>query len=763
MADLPPEADSVVADPAIPDNLSGLGLQTSAFGLPPDLAEGMSEGLIPFPNIEFDVDWGDLPTKGELRLKLDSNEEQDLKNDIISAVIAADDARRERMETVKKVRSRYYLTTPDRIPLFPEGANYHVPFTRWTLDAVRARLYEQLFGSGGHIVLAKGILGQSDADRAARIEPFVEFMNRHELKLPDIFDGVIERTLTDGDVYLKIPWRRHVRNVRRRRLESIEQLVTDGEGGAPLLDEMNAPTIRIIQRYVIEEQPEVLYHGPTAELVTIDNFIQPNPNEHDLNRQPWVGQQFWMTRGLLWAEREREVVIDGVESTEGQYRNVNKVLGFTRREDTEIHGMAQQANTAAGSSGTQIASGEDLVGEVRCIEVIWPYRDWKIAKALRAGQVEDDLRDDTVEGWPERVIVTIAADAKVLLRADIYPFWDSYPEHYFVRVSAIFREGRANSQAFGEIIMPVQDELDTLHWMRTDAGTVMIMAFFTFLAEEGSADDLNRIVLGAKNKVNSLQGVKLFSDVIKIAIQVPGLDIESLVLKFGELLSGVGEPMLGVPATGSKTAYEIGSVERGGSVKFSHMMTNLGRAIIACDQIGLRRYAQFYPLVEPKIFRVLGEEGDVLRELALEDLNFTYDFELRGVTLAVNREVEAAKAFRLLQLSQENSWFRTLLLAHPDGIYEVVSGILRQIEIPGGPEAIIGKKKEVMETLKVIVQNELVMQMLLGGGMMGGGESKSAGPTNPRAAVAQLLNDSGMGNEMARQGRQPTDGARSGG
>lgn len=722
--------------PSAPDSaggsLPGIGFESS-MGLP----------VLGPPKIETEVIWEDL-RKPVTELELTAERETQLVNDVLAAIQAAEDARRERIKTVQKVRDRRRLSTPDRTPPFPEGANWHVPFMRWVLDGLEARLWGNTFGTPP-FVMVSGVQGAEDTGQAARTEPFLQFVNAEELKVDTRYDEVIQRVLTDGFVMLKCPWRRDVQKRKRRRMVRQYVEVTDPETNLPLLDEQNRPTIRVRTVYDVEEVEEEVYHGPAAELVTIDNFVVPNPNISDVNKQPWVAQQFWLTREQLWRERRRTATLDGQEQPVGMYDHVEDLVMLQRREDTSAQGMEHAAAAREGVS--QEITTPDLVGEIRCYEVIWPYRSWLMAREENVAN-PDEL--------PERVILTIAVEDVKLIRKIHYPFWDPYPESYWVKVFVISEEGRWNNQSVGEVLMPVQDELDTIHWQRTDATTIMILAFLTFLAEEGAADQLEKLKLGQRNVVESIDGVKLMSDVIKVSLQAPGLDIEQLVLKFGELLSAMAAPQLGSPSAGDKTAFEIGTVVREGNLKFTKMIARLGESIIQLDNIVLRRYAQYYPLVAPKLFRIKGAEPDVVQELALGDLNFQYDLKLRGQTVAANREIEAAKAFRVLQLSEQSMWLRMLLLGNPQGVYELVRTFLHQIDWPGGVEVLIGKKQQATAVLTQ------VLSALAGASGMAppqvnaqgnGGEGANLAALRP---IAQLLNDSGLARELAASGVQST-------
>lgn len=726
---LPPAPASGVADPG-----------SGASVLPgPGVA---FEAPLPPPKIELAVEWEDL-RRPVIYLDLSDGEEQQLVADVLAAIQATADAHRQRMETVQKVRDRFYLTTPNRTPPFPEGANWHVPFTRWVLDAVAARLWGNAFGATPWI-MATGVQGRSDVDQAARTEPFLQFVNAEELHLDERGDEALERILTDGFVMAKVPWRRDVQRVTRRRVRQVQTVITD-EGGLPMLDEQGRQTIRLTTVYDAEEAEEEVYHGPDLELVTIDNFIAPNPNEADVRKQPWVAQQFWMTKDQLWRERERTVVLDGQEQTVGLWRHVDQLVMLQRREDASLQGL--EAAAAASEGVSQEVTSPDLVGEIRCYEVLWPYRAWAMVR-------QPNVRPDDL---PDRVILTIAADDGKLIRAIHYPFWDPHPESYWVKLEVIHKQGRWFSQSLGEILMPVQDELDTIHWQRTDATTIMLLAFLTFLAEEGSADSLERIKLGQRNVVESIDGIKLLADVIKVSLQAPGLDIEQLVLKFGELLSAIAEPQLGSPSRGDKTAFEIGTIVREGNLKFTKMLARFARGLVTIDRIVMRRYAQYYPLVAPKLYRVRSDDDqDAVRELALGDLQVQYDLQLRGQTVSANKEIEAAKAFRVLTLSEQSLWLRLILLANPQGVYELVKTFLHQIDWPGGTEVLIGPKD------KAVAAITQALQALAGAQRMAPANDSTQGNGDIGAnlaalrPIAQLLNDSGLARELAATGVQAT-------
>lgn len=989
---LPPDAGASSLEPgSVAPSLPGLTFE-SGLG-----AQRSPLAAAPTPPISFEVIYEDLK-RPITALSLSEEEERDLVTDVLAAIAATDDSRKERLATVQKVRDRYYLATPNRTPPFEEGANWHIPFTRWVLDAVHARLWGNSFGTPNWVMVT-GVKGAADVDLAARTEPFLQYVNAQELELPRLYDDALERALTDGFVMVKVPWERRVRRVRRRRLQTEQIEITDPETNLPLLTDGDVPALKLIHRYVVDERDEEVSHGPKAQLVTIDNFIAPNPNVSRVTDQPWVAQQFWLTRDQLWMDRERQATLDGSAETVGLYRHVEEIITVSRRADTNPAGT--ESHMAAQEGASQAVTTPDLVGEVRCYEILWPYRAWKMARY--PGVRGDEL--------PDRAVLTIAADEAKLLRGIHYPFWDPYPENYWVKVELIGKEGRWYSQALGEIIMSVQDELDTIHWQRcprvgtkiltadlrwvnaedlcvgdevvgfeaeatgrggprklqpsrveatgisedecitvrttrgevtvntihpflimvpgmglrwkrardlklgdeikflarpwledksdswlsgiadgegsltqesgagglrvaaayqsrknpailervteelqqqgfvpkrsvshsrfkpggdgvdvihvngiaralrfigtfrplrflakwrdylsnglgfpkaswavveavapagrqpivnlqtstrtyiaegfachnTDATTVMILAFFTFLAEEGAADTLEKIKLGQRNVVESLDGVKLLADLIKISLQAPGLDVEQLVLKFGELLSAIAEPQLGSPTRGDKTAFEIGTIVREGNLKFTKMIAKLAESIVAVCKIVLRRYAQFYPLVAPKIYRVTGGD-DPIREMSLDDLNIEPDLMLRGQSVAANREIEAAKALRVLQMAESSTYLRIALLGNPDGVYELLRTFLQQVDWPGGAEVLLGAKSKAVATLRAGLQAMSMMMGLGGPGTTMQGNGQGGPNLAALKPLMDLLNKSGLATELAALGQQATGG-----
>lgn len=717
----------------------------------PDLPFGTTpEALAAAPIVQEEIDWGDL--QENLALELSPELEAQLVADVLSQIFAAEDARGPYLDTIKKVRNRYYLETPDRKPFFKQGANFHVPFMRWQMDALGARILGAAIQQP--IIGVTGVRGSGDVTKAARMEPFLEWINREQFHLPMTADEMIERVQTDGVLFVKVPWRHQVRKVRRRRMIEERLLVADEATGLPLLGEGNQPQVKLIRRMGITEEEEPVYHGPALELVTVDHFIAPNPHEATLEAQPWLAQEFWLTRQQLWDERERMVVQDGREIGVGLYRNVREVLksaAFIDRESTSRGGLEAEFNAREGVH-TEIV-GTALVGEIRAYEIIWPYRTWRMA-------LDPDLTDAQIEALPSRVLLVIAPEEQALIRAIRYPFWDPEPETMWVKVFLIQKQGRLYNPSIGELLMVIQDEIDTIHWQRSDATTVLILSFLTFLAEEGAADDLDRIILGAKNVVSNIAGIKLLADVVRTGLQAPGLDVEQIVLKFGELLMSIAQPQLGVQSAGGTTATEITTLVREGSLKFGPMLLRFGESLVQCDRRAIRRYQQFYPLVAPLLVRLRGEDPLGIEELALEDLQTNVDLQLRGATVGVNKELEAAKAFRLLQLSETNIWMRALLMAHPEGVYELIATTLQQTDWPGGPEVLIGKKENALKVLQGVIQFMMSAQAQAGArgapGAPGAGGGDGSSPATLRSPIAETLNNSGMTAELANVLSRPS-------
>ena len=606
---------------------------------------------------------------------------------------------------------RYELVPPTRDLPFEGAANYRVPLTKWVIDSIYGRVFAGLAAVRPYFRVEPTEPGE--AERAARVEEFLDFSAEHELNYAEWLDDALLNAAVEGTAIGHLMWDQLSEHRLAEQVDQIQEPVFD-EGGEALTDGYGLPILKGSPRSQIVEREDVVFEGPRLSLVPLLDFLVADWRRKNLSEQPWMGH-----RARLYAPE-----LEALQDKEGYFADeIDQILQSMGNQATESTVTVQQ-------EGLETRTGVVESSQPSTLKMLQWYEVWTLI-----GWYDWDK-----DGKPERVLMEIAMPSRRLIRLIKYPYLHNRPNYIVLRI--LPRSGHFLGRSIAADMKMTQDELDAMHNQRTDATAIAIAALFTFIYSDQVSIDLERDKIQLGRPIRIEGDINQFQSLARAfrGVTPPGSDLEQQLLTFAERLSGISDPQAGRPAQGRKTAFEIGAVIQEGNVRFKRYIERCEVALVelAYQVIGL--YQQHASRVLPKVINVLNDQKNPFREVEPGEIAGRFNFRAHGAAIASNMDLDAKKAIDLLELADKSSLLNALIMKSPTRAYALAKVVLDKLgggDIP--VEAIIGTEQEAQALAQqappeqpggpeVNPDVEKMVQGMLGGG---GGQPPSPAEMAP--------------------------------
>ncbi|MDR7534554.1 MAG: hypothetical protein QN162_14630 [Armatimonadota bacterium] len=587
--------------------------------------------------------------------------------------------------------ARYEGLPPVRELPFEGAANFRVPLSKWAVDAIHARLVAGLTTVRPYSRVEP--LEPEETQAAADLEEFLDWCKEHELGFELFLDDYLLNAAVEGTAVAYLTWERRERH--RLAQETVDQFDETGEfdqiTGQPILKRTRVP--------VLVDQPDVVEEGPRLDLIPLVDFLVADWRRKRLDEQPWVAHRTRLYAHELRALREQ----DGY---------------FADAIDELLQGGGSQYTE--GTKPPHVASLEERTGIAEQLSPRADRRWWEI-------WVITAWYDSDADGKPERVIFEVAMPQRRLIRALKFPYIHGQPP--YILCSLIPRPNHVLGRSLVGDLRMVQDEIDAIHNMRTDAVTVAIGSLFTFIHDEmvDPGLDRRRISLGEPMRVEGdINHLQILAKSFR-GVNPPGMDIEQMLLGFAERISGISDPQAGRPTEGRKTAFEIGAVIQEGNVRFRQMIRRVAAALAELDYQLVGLYQQYSARVGERIMRVLRRNTDIFQGVD----SGRFRFRIHGAAIASNQDIDAKRALELLQLAEQSGIIQFFVKQDPRRMYHLAKTVLDKAGRGDVPtEAIIGSEAELMAFMQRMA---MMQQMQVAVGSPPGGPPPPVGGPQPPA------------------------------
>jgi len=622
---------------------------------------------IPVAPAEAPLPKADTLTK-RLLPELDAETARDLARMVVSDFHAAIQDRSAWEDRLAQDERQYFGLLPDKTYPWVGCSNLHVPITMTGVETLKPRFIEAVLGEDPPVLL-KATEAQ-DEGQQERVEAFLNWQVQTQLDIAPKVAESAHRFLIPGTVYAKTRWmltERRVQAVRSFPPDTPLQTILDAVLGTDVptkterVEGGDFPTWEITVRtrqhrertahltlHILEDEIqalidriETIYEGPDVEFPNAEDILEPVNAGSDPQQFPWIMQRLWLDESKLRQKvRQGRFYADAVELL--------------------LRGEAPEGDNAQFDAADVRGIRAELEGVEEFGESSQRGQEYAVLEAYYRYDLDED-------GLDEELVVWVAPE-----RGELLLGWD-YLDNLYATGRRPFRKacyfpvpGRSKGLSFPQIVQAIQDEINTIHNLRVDNGTIRNSCTFlypknwTLSAQqerlrpgEGMAvDDPSRVVFPQWNGGDSF-----------------GQNEEALLMQIFERLTGITDFSLGrqpnrVGAT--RTATGVSSLLSEAGLRFKTAMSAFQRFwrdifsdILALDQ-------QYLP--DGLEFRVTGKSPEIIKLQSRADIAGRYDVRVSSTSETMNRQQLREDATAKLQLLM-NPTILQLQLIGPKGLY----------------------------------------------------------------------------------------------
>jgi hypothetical protein len=631
---------------------------------------------------------------------------------------------------------------------FPwEGcSNLHIPITGIIVDTLVSRMINPIFGVQP-LVTARGVSEegpkppprpnggndaprtQSDTTKASDVENMLDFVLSKRIQVyPKIQDWIREAFIY-GRGTIKVMWRKDVRKYTRKlsqrevqdEVKTFQDKVGRGEATAPMLEFLDQMAFILANNdwakkpFVKIEREEVVYNNPDWEFIPIEDFIY-HPRAITVKDSPYVAHRF---------RRDYDTLLKAGDA--GMYTNVemlNVSSGDTDTDGVSSHGESLLKDVQTLDEGYEIDNQEptDGLAELELIEFHGRY----------------DIDGD---GRMEDIIATFSAKHKVLLSARESDLLHGKKPFAEIRIFPI--PGRFESQGVPEIISDLQQELNDIHNMRIDNGTITNATMFWYDPNSDVDPEIHRPGPGVGFPAGPNQiGILQTGDV-----KFSSFREEELVRRLIQDRIGVSDFAIGNDATAgqNKTATGVNAIVNEGNQRLEMMLRNVAVGVNEAVLQTLQLLQQFGE--DEMFFRVVEGAQTSMRKVTAKEIQGQYDIDISANSVNSNRFSRLNEIQQQLELAlRAGPQFVNVSPLIKEFMRMSGSKISNEVAVPVN-EAVMRMAQENPAILQALYQQVTAMAQQAGIApppQPQGGDPASQAPQQPQAPQGQAPAGGGL-------------------
>ena len=524
------------------------------------------------------------------------------------------------------------------------SSQLHLPLTFTACKTLHARFLQALFSMDPPFVTKART--EAYSDRVRNVQEVLAYALKdwanHYQGIESTADEWLWSWITTGRGILKLRW-----DKTYTRFIDVEQSVVPRR--ETVVDpETGDYKDKITPEIVTKEVPvtRLKYQGPIAELRNIEDvLILGGHGDPDLADA--VLDSYQLTASDLWTQADCGVFDVDV---------VDKLVkgGKDRVEAVDTSGLKQNRADNAGQGNINTEAALDR---------------YQVIEAYLKLDVDGS-------GITTEVVVWVAARTNEILRANYLDRLNRAGDRPFATIDYYRRPNQENPIGLVEIMMPLAMEMDCLHNLRVDFGTLAAMPFGFVRANSSLEPETIELAPGALIPVDNPQADVYFPNLGNRTAF--GFQEEQSLNQYLERLTGVNDLTLGAMG-GSQGATRTAT---GARALLGESNANLDVFLRRLQQ-GWRKVLRYMlGMIQQRIpagfaFRVTGEDGqDYWRYIRdREDIAGFFDFELSGNTANSNNQLQQQQTLEIYQMLQNPLLIQAGLVT-PAGIYEAARAVL---------------------------------------------------------------------------------------
>lgn len=577
---------------------------------------------------------------------LEQLREKNVGQKIVSMWRQGNSDRQEYLDRQSELLADWDIHSPDNEAYGPwdGSSNLHLPISFTAVKSLHARFLQALFSIDPPFV-AKART-EAFAERVRNVQEVMgyslkEYSNHHQ-GVEAVADDWIWNWLTAGRGIVKQRWEKsYVKfvDVEQAVVMKTEQILNPETG---TYEEVQTPMPVAVERPVTK----IKFEGPVAELRQIEDVLIIGGNG-DPDLADAVLDAYPLTASDLWTQ-----VDCGVFDAEA----VEKIIkgGPNTAEALDTTGLKQDRAFNAGK--TNLNSEADL----DTYQIIESY----IRIDLDGSGINTD------------VVVWVHPETGEMVRANYLHRLNRQGERPYAVIDYYRRANSENPVGLVEIMLPLAREMDAIHNMRVDFGTLATMPF-GFYRPASSLE---------AEKIELQPGILIPLDNPQTDVFFPnlgnrtsfGMQEEAGLQTYLERLTGVNDMVLGA-MTGAQGATRTAT---GARALIGESSANLDVFLRRLHR-GWKKFLRYHlGMLQQRLpvgwaFRVTGEDGlDYWRWVRdREDIAGMFDFELAPNSETSNQAIQEQKALEVFQILQNPLLIQAGVVGAP-GLYESVKDLL---------------------------------------------------------------------------------------
>lgn len=599
------------------------------------------------------------------KIELSEDQETELVERVIYLVDKDVADRSEYMAIRQKVRDYYEgKVTPKNDP-WVNCANVKTQLVHMSTELLHARLFPSAWNED---LIYWQPMESQDIENVENVSKFMKWAAKR-MKLSSVVDDFVHNIVLDGTAVMKIRWVTEYKWVQRKiPVESvsdkIKNIIHKFIGGKKTYEVKE-------RKYKIEYEYKKFEYCkaevPDIEDVGFPTYSVPSSNEEELE---YIWHRSYPSYSELLEMQAR-----------GYYENVEEIGTYLDNILTE---GTKKADIDA--EGTKITQNK-LNQRTEIIEFYDKY----------------DYNDD---GIREDIIVTIEKKSKILLDCRPLLAISRINERPFIIGQFIRRTNRMLGKGAGEIAMPFEEEANTIHNQRLDAGTMSIIPFGVYRAGSGFKPENISMAPGLWIPVDDVNDAKWITVANNVMVS---FQEERMLMELLEKILSVGSYQSGQESDVNRsrsTARGTLAIIQQGEVRFNILAQRVQKPLTRALNKILHQWQDKIP---PGLaVRVLGKEGEELFPdgIAPEDLAGDYDsYMVLDSTGGSKRMDQQVKAW-----IYQNYMQNPLVMQNPAGIWKLSEMGLKSSDIEDVEEIIGPKPTQNVAGITPSEENYLMMQ-----------------------------------------------------
>ncbi len=554
--------------------------------------------------------------------------------------------RQEYLDNQAELLADWDIHNSDSDPVGPwdGSSNLHLPLSFTAVKSLHARFLQAIFAIDPPFVVKART--EAYSERIQNVQEVLAYALKDYANyykgIEDVIDDWLWQWLVTGRGILKQRWAKEY-----TQFVDVEQGVMPSEE-MRLNPETNQYEKVTVAKPVVLEKPvtRLKYEGPVMELRNIEDVLIIGGNG-DPDLADAVLDSYDLTASDLWTQVDCKVF---------EPQAVEKIIkaGADRAELLDTSGL--KMDRAANAGRGNLNSEADL-------------DRYKIIEAYLRVDVEGT-------GINSEIVVWVGATTGEIVRANYLNRLNRQGERPYAIIDYYKRPNSENPVGLVEIMMPISREMDAIHNMRVDYGTMATMPFGFYRASSSMENEKIEIQPGMLIPLENPQTDVYFPTLSNRTAF--GFQEEASLQVYLERLTGVNDMTLGAMSGtqgAARTATGARALVGESSANLDVFLKRMQRGWKKVLRYMLGMLQQRLP--QGFTFRVTGSNGaDYWRYIRTrDDIAGMFDFELSGNTATSNQQLQQQLSLEVFQMLQNPLLIQAGIVT-PAGIYESAKDVL---------------------------------------------------------------------------------------